>query len=374
MRKNTCVWGLLLLLSLCGCASPKKETTLANLKSEDPVGVMKEGTRSEFSGGYLMEIGNETSMMVFFDSETKTLVPLCSKPDCNHANESCTAILLADEAVRMCVYDGKLWYINGNEFNELTVWRADTTGENAEKMFALEGMIGQGNIVLYDGFLYIRTEKLCMNDLKLIEGKEEGIYRVNMENGEITETGEKQRVDRLTRLILGYFDQKIYLQFTAQSEAYPEGAVIAYDCETGEMSRVALRECEMVSAGMNSGCLVYSGYGEETSFTAVVDLKTGEELEYVPSEFTGNVTMMGKEAILGIDGEEYCFDFEERTLEKLENEDMRSKFSPFWSDADGYLGYLIERDYLTEVAYISKDDYQKGKEPVTLTRNGLPIG
>lgn len=365
---------MLATMLLCGCGQKGSETQINTdfLENDKEVTVMIGGGRSEVKNGYLMKIINQ-QLVAYFDCETKVLVPLCTKADCTHSIEergeaSCTAVLLGYEAMKLGIYEGKLWYLNGNEYNVLEIWQADITGENAKKMYTLEGHAPSGTFI-YDGHMYLHTRKFLVNELGMMEGLEESIFRVNLENGEFFALEEPKHLDIPTFELVGLSDGVLYVYHYEQSEEYPGGALVMYDCETGEKSVFAKNPGKYAYWGMNQNFIVSTSLIDDEGVISIIDLATGKKVDQLIFDKKRQFIIFEEEILIPVD-DNYCrYTFADRNFEVLNTKALFGKFYPKISTGDGYLGDLADKEVCYGCGYIDKESFDQGGKPVELYRD-----
>ena len=82
-------------------------------------------------------VSSQSSIIRFTDFENGETIPLCSKPDCKHYDESCNAYY--NEPVFEVVYNGSLYVLdNGKELNKSTLYKAENDGSSRKAIAELE--------------------------------------------------------------------------------------------------------------------------------------------------------------------------------------------------------------------------------------------
>lgn len=100
-------------------------------------------------GYYIFEnLKSGNRLLEYFDRQTGVILPVCSKADCKHEDESCDAVFSYE-------FDGYLSYYNGNLYTVFSEWNDDMTltrtlykisldGSRREKLFDLSTLGASG--------------------------------------------------------------------------------------------------------------------------------------------------------------------------------------------------------------------------------------
>ncbi|MCI8513760.1 MAG: hypothetical protein HFI93_03895 [Lachnospiraceae bacterium] len=329
-----------------------------------------------------MVLGNEKGapILVYFDYASKVFVPLCTKADCSHlsGDMGCTANLLARSLKGVCEYQGQLWYLKTktegrqsmNDPLYTTLCRADLTGENEEELYTWEINVSEGS-VLYDGYFYcVDTQNYYDENLQLM-GFKERLLRIDLENVDMAAIEEKEETQQRLYRILGFREGKLYYQ-CYPGKNYPEGVVMTYDCKNQEKEAFPLAEGELRIAALEEDYLTYSILDREQTVMYIVDLEDKEEVMSLPIDFYASYDILDGEVWVG----QYRQKYEIYNLETKEYREIaeRNDLTRGFSTGDGYVGQVIDgNDYVTEYAYISKEDFEKGGAPTIITKDEYPI-
>ena len=143
MKRVVLLTMIVLILSACSKndSSPggiTGDSTQNNYEETQPVWRLNEFTAGQ--DGFYYRLGDfngspSVEKIYYFDKETHEQYPVCSKPECQHNDESCTAVLGWTE------YRGGIWYYADKLYlvkdsgGYTWLYRMDTDGSNREKLF-----------------------------------------------------------------------------------------------------------------------------------------------------------------------------------------------------------------------------------------------
>lgn len=374
---------IILCLGIClsGCEKVTEKPTFEKLTQEreqDEAGIIS--IQPEVTGGRLMVMGQFDKILVYFDYAGKKFIPLCAKADCSHTpgDMTCTANLLAQNLCGICEYQGNLWYLKevteGREYvsdpASVTLCRADLTGEKEEELYTWEMEI-LGTSVVYDGYFYCVDTKECFDESFQFIGFTERLIRIDLKSGDIMEIEEKEEAQLRLFNILGCEKGKLYYQCYSSAK-HPDGAVMVYDCDSQDKEIFPLDEGELRIADLDEGYLTYSIINHEQTIMYIVDLESKEDIMSLPIDVYDSYSISGEEVWIGqYHQEQKIYNFKTGEYRELAG---RSDFDRGFSTGDGYVGRMVdENGYLTEYTYISKEDYESGKEPTIITKDEYPI-
>lgn len=315
---------------------------------------------SAFPGGILCK-GANTKRMYVLDYETKELIPLCSRPDCDHAtgekgyNENCIASLLYWEASFGAVkYGDKLWYLRGEDDQEtMSICSSDLNGENRISHGQIRaGIAATGSVIYRNGQVYLSSYFWEWSELQEFLGLQSKISAYSLEDRKETVIEPMVEGEAPVYEILGADDTSLYYK----SQEKENGLRIwKYDFDSGEKEEVSLEtEGEVTACQMGTGGLAYSS-GESGFFYS---FQTGESVRMREAQ----------EPILGytvLDGEVYFYegnagwfryDIADKELTKIREGDLDDGFMLVSSFDDSYL-ILSNQDGL---CWIEKDMFVKG--------------
>lgn len=259
---------LLAVLVLSGCAAGGKDTPERTTKevtfTEEAV-VMYAGAGSEVNGGYLLRVGE---YMVYFDAASQKLVPLCFRVECDHqtvsGEDACSAVILGDSCLRMGAYKDKLWYLKGITPEDTALCSAELTGAEAEERYRLDVGITSGSYaVIYKDQIYMVDAKPSYDKYQQYVGTDLRLVSVDLGSGKLMEIEGLEKAQRFQYEIIGFWGGKIYYYYCPDDAKYPEGAVVYYDCETGEKGEIKLRKGILNRAKMNGPYLVCEKMNEK---------------------------------------------------------------------------------------------------------------
>ena len=275
-------------------------------------------------------------MLFYWDAESGAAVPLCTRPECEHDNETCDAHAGYEyQFIRLQYYGGWLYLIGIEDSGDVCVWRISSDGSTWKKVGILANIQGKGinDSLIHRGYAYYiltsgtsaedgtKLYRLCLNgkeDSELVytgksyAGQELklGAYgnALYIRDNHLTADGysgnllKYQIHDRTVETVA----EQIWRSWTVLEDTlyYDNGSqIIAQNLTTGE-------EKVLIEPGMpvylscwgdylvcdNSCGLWLSKSGNDQRKLTVHDRSTGEQLASVP------LTQKHSE-LIGIDGE-----------------------------------------------------------------------
>lgn len=382
MERKKFLWGMIVgLMCLFGCINGKEETIEKQEEySQKDVGIMEADT-SEFLGGRLLKLGNKGQKMTYFDYETHTLVPLCTKADCNHEleNEGCIANLLAENLAYICIYQDKLWYLKlklGESLGNVdtVLYRSDITGENEEKIYTLIGNTFPTKCnVLYDGYFYGLNTKDLYDEKGVFIGYTERLVRLDLVTGDIVEIEEEEQVDSYSYYIIGFQEGKLYYQYFP-GKKYPNGAVMVYDCDSGEKMLFPIKAGMLGRADISNDYIMYALTNENEKKVYLVDLATQKESIAISVDDDAGYYLFKDEILIADVNKGYSrYNIETGEYQTgIRDEKFAEYFIIEYSTGDGYLGSISRDGYSVSYGYISREDFDKGGMPIILMEEDIP--
>ena len=372
---------IMLILLVAGCAGEVEELPEEPKQTEE-VTIMEAGGWSETGGGFLMELSNTdgAECLVYFDYATKLLVPFCTKADCSHnvtntEAKTCTAAILGVDCSSYCgIYGGKLWYLKVLDLEHTAVYCADVTGENAQEMFVIDFFPFMGDIILYDNTMYATCKRIIENEYGVLTGDAESLVAISLEDGSKTVLLPETENIGPSYYTIGFYDGKVYYRYFPCME-FPKGRVCYYDCKTGETGVVPLADVTIDLGDMYERYIVYKGEEKGKNFVEVFDLKQEKVVEKIKfNNEVSTIRVYRDEVMLIVENEGYYqYTFSDGELKHIGDMDLTKEYWAFWSTEDGYLVKTNEDDMISEIGYISREEYENAGMPKLLTENQMPI-
>ncbi|MDI9242074.1 DUF5050 domain-containing protein [Fusibacillus kribbianus] len=148
---------------------------------------------------------DSAGIVMFYDYETDTYVPLCSKPNCRHRTTECSAVSLAAHTDKIGYHRNKIYYFYGGNRNQSQLYSADVDGTNVKKEGEYQHSVHWGKLVFLDGKLYLTTSDDQFNENYQFEGVRSQLISIDLETGEETAlTDEILDVQPLFRIVGAY--------------------------------------------------------------------------------------------------------------------------------------------------------------------------
>lgn len=256
-----------LLIGLCGCSS-KSINKMENAECDEAT--YNRGFFTGSTNGYYIL---DSYRILFYDKSSKKLIPLCSKPECDHEDSSVCNSFVGNIQSGIQYYKGKIYYLT-KKGSQLILDRKDADGGNLEEVAVLteafQSTSEELKLQVNGNYAFVITYK---------PQGEESIQSLYVKD--ITNNSEMQKIYEAKYLSetikLPYiYGNKAY--FTSDYFGYENDELIAYgnlncyDFETGESS---------VLAENADGAIVLQGdtiyFGNHKGEVHKFDIKTSED-------------------------------------------------------------------------------------------------
>lgn len=250
MKRVVLLTMIVLILSACSKndSSPSGTTgdsTQNNYEETQPVWRLNEFTASQ--DGFYYRLGDfncspSVEKIYYFDKETHEQYPVCSKPECQHNDESCTAVLGWTE------YRGGIWYyadklyLVKNSGGYTWLYRMDTDGSNREKLFEI-GDWDYGGANTY--YLYFRDDNVYIICTHIENGQNTFIRKRSLD-GKVDEMvyenmDEAYMLEEELQWYSSGLYMKEYIYNTENMEDSTQGTrLVAYDFDTNKTEYIDL--------------------------------------------------------------------------------------------------------------------------------------
>lgn len=182
------------------------------------------------------------SKIYFFDKETHEQYPVCSKPECQHNDSSCTAVTNWTE------YRGGIWYYEDKLYlvkdsgGYTWLYSMDTDGSNREALFEI-GDWNYGGANTY--YLYFRDDNVYIICTYLEEGQSTFIRKRSLD-GKTDEMVYENTADAyMMEEELQWYSSKLYMkEYTYNTENMGDSTqgtrLVAYDFNTNKTEYIEL--------------------------------------------------------------------------------------------------------------------------------------
>jgi hypothetical protein len=218
-------------------------------------------------GGYYFTNQTANSLM-FFDADTKEIIPVCAKPECSHNDSSCNAYLGSGEHLigsvyyyRGCVYLFKT--VNGNAALEQI--QADGSSRKVIAEVLPNDGTGSVYVAFHDGFAYVYDHA---GHLHSDTEYTEKIIEVSIENGSTRtvyeKTGVNLAIDNAKDFggkLFFVIEQGVKNEDTGITVLKGQG-LFAYDYATGNVSCISTDDIYDYYVNTDSNILYYYVNGE----------------------------------------------------------------------------------------------------------------
>ena len=292
------VLGILVLsviLSACSKDTQKKEDQNSN---EDKI-IEISNAQNSYGIYYKTNLDSGLTRIDYFDFESQSSQPLCTKSNCLHKDESCPAIELTTYK------DGTLISMGSNDKNVYYIFTADIIKENkdtgmkdyAPSLFLAKSDLDGSNLSIvyqapedrvYQGYAYIYEDHLFypfsgikyLDDQKKISINSSAIQLacVDLVSKEEDVISNKDKQDLAYTSIYGFIDNKVYYSELKQEEkiGVDPVAVKTYDFKTKETG-TPYEECLITNSRIINN-KIYGYDGIRNKYISF-DLKTGKQVD-----------------------------------------------------------------------------------------------
>lgn len=235
----------LFVIAVTGCNSNNNSPDYTYAKSY-PVPVCDV---SFFDNGYALKgapdengaVVSSLSLTCYVDYGTKMVVPMCSKPNCNHNNSNCAA---AKECSRFIVYNNCFYRLynlperndKGDLILNTQIAKSNLDGTNEKVISTVEGELVGMSTAPHDATMFIYNEKLYiytaideMENQASTNYSKIKLYSISLESGEIKEISTLADGYGINVTLIGATEEKAYFH-----KIYMENEINAEDYETIE--------------------------------------------------------------------------------------------------------------------------------------------
>lgn len=323
----------------------------------------------------------------YVDYGTKTVVPRCSKPNCDHSGGDCAASI---ECWCLLVYNNSFYRLY--EVSEQTssgdlklytaVAMSEMDGTNEKTIAKIEGTVfGQSAapresvMFVYDGKLYIYTVLEDFKDGVGSNYRKYKLYGISLGSGQIDDLGLFSEGYSATCLLIGATEEKAYFRCRSR-----EREINSSDYETEEEYFAALEELEsiqkFISVSLTDGTTeefdlpnmtyehrIYGNcyyYSNSEGFYQLDLLNS--TTEKIHDHTCGDLYYQTDDYLFfscETEGQDYIYDTKDKSVRAVPNCTDNFYFRPF-KIKDGYCygtAQLPEYEHVAVVVYCSEEDY-----------------
>lgn len=181
---------IILCFSMISCSKTEVNDMVWSLSEDNGVAT---------NDGYFMKDFSSPKML-FYDYNSKQTVPICSKPNCKHEqNSECSAYINEDGfgAEKFIVYGDYTYYFISKSYTKIDIIRANTDNSNQikiaeDEISSVYGIVAMDNKIYYSGALYVYDERgdeiigtvmtihcldLEKNSIKIIKNQEKDLNK-----------------------------------------------------------------------------------------------------------------------------------------------------------------------------------------------------
>ncbi len=357
MRKRVFAAAVLILFSvswMLGCGKKKEQI---------PV------TRSVVSANYtftdqgLFCRDNGSGRLEYFDYDLRDYFPVCSRPNCRHDTEECTAVALNKKLVCVGQQGEKLYYLQIRDIGDGVFCSCGLDGENSQELVDFPAMPNNsyGGVVLFQDNKCFLAAGYDLFDEETYEflGVTSAVYQVDLKGGTWTELlPERKELCPAYEIYGLYEDRLLFSEWDGDSS---DLKLKVLDLETGEVS-MPFGEVSVLGKSDLEGewffCTITEAGSERVK---KFNLETGETAEIAQMELWDLYVEKELKILIDTDGQTWQYtDGGELKLIREEKELMILY---------GGKGELLvgTRDY-QDLVYMEKEDFLAGKDNWTVVR------
>ena len=323
-------------------------------------------------GVYLFSlIDSDLGILSYWNLTSETCVPLCSKANCTHTDETCDAWFKEPNYGTLQKYEDKIYLWCGFQ-GSLALYSENLDGTERKKVcgFSAEDRTGNwvDSSVVSGDFCYINMS--FGQDRKGSDIR--GIYRISLTNG----TAKLIRMNnedadwtehRLDDVV--YDNGKVYYKITEYRTGEARSRVFEYN-PISETDTVIFETDAVISHIIAENKLYYTKYETDKDKVFVVDLKTGSETSFLVP-FAGYLTYDGTYLYIMNTEDEYgicsIFDLDGNLVDQIEDgfeESYDSVYRMTTADQIVFQGEtLTENGSTSKYHIINKSDIGKDQIP-----------
>lgn len=255
---------------------------------------------------------------MYLDFATNHLVPLCTRPECTHVDESCTAycntsggglsLAVTNDALIRC-------YLGGSSLETARIVRSDLNGENPKQIAELQSSQRLGTWIAGDNHFVYAIRTTVNPDTTLVQD----LIRIDVQTGEVSQI---VSLESTSCFLVGARDRQIIVKcfLSAQptdSSLYDPDAsqvFIAINADTGEQTTLASLPIAQ-NAAYYDGSLISVNTTEQT--VSCFDTSDGstrtvswqlpniaQPTKVLPSDFISNMLIV---FVVGDDGKDGAY-------------------------------------------------------------------
>lgn len=285
---------LILSIIISACSADTQEKENHNSKKDEIIEISN--AQNSFGIYYQNNLDSGLSRVDYFDFESQSTQPLCTKSNCLHQDETCPAIELTTYK------DGTLTSIGSNDQNIYYVFTVDIIKDNKDtgmkdytpSLFLAKSDLDGNDLSIiyqapedqvYQGYAYIYKNHLFypfsgmqyLNDQKNISINSSAIQLacVDLKTKKEKVFSNKDKQDLAYTSIYGFIDNKVYYSERTQEEkiGIDPVAIKSFDFKTEE-TEIEYNEC-LISNSRIMNNKIYGYDGSRNKYISL-DLKTGE--------------------------------------------------------------------------------------------------
>lgn len=368
-------WFVILLaaMMMVGCGSTENDTSTTEAvyaeNRTESYGWCEMGY-SPYSGGVLVK-GDKLWVC---DENSRQMLVLCSRAECDHENADCPAVYLGRYAYGVSIYEGKIWYVLENE-EEWEFWTADLNGENQVlKQTADRGTFGVGaEHLYYKGHYYTVARDMIVNEETGEVNVGLFLVEVDLDDGSLTVMTDTVPVDA-SMTLEGACRDKLYYTVV---ETNAEGVLVRNICERSLKTEETTVLAQSGWCCMEGEWMAYRGTTADGQWEVLAhNVKTGEVYsvcQMAPGALQNISLSGGRLLVFSMEGEKpvisWC-EVQSGFFEKLPSGELPYDYyvctGKGWflrePNPDPALAMSATDTYLYH--YISHADLIAGKEPV----------
>lgn len=298
---------------------------------------------------------NKINRLEYFDYGQRSYFPVCSRPNCGHDTEECTAVSLDRKAVCVGQLGEKLYYLHPEDRESGAFYSCDMDGGSVQKAADFSKMPNSmyGTVIVFQDdhcFLAAGYDQFDEETHEFL-GVTSALYSVDLKGGE-TKALLPERTERLPAYgLYGLYERSLlFAEWNGE-----EFLLKVMDLDTGGIT-MPFGEFAVSKSGRLEGERFVCGVNEEgAEKVKELNLETGEILEIAQMDLLDVYWKEGLKIL--IDSEERTWQYTEDGEIRLIREGEENRFIPFGGKGELLVGTRNYQDLL----YMEKEDFLAGK-------------
>ena len=366
MQKKLIVMLLCVCFLFCGCGSVKEKVKGKAAYSHDEFGYV------QMEDGFLYKKykPREYTILEYYEYESGAYLPLCSRVNCTHDTETCTAVRLGNNAETIGRLGDKWYYLLWEGWS-YGFYSADLDGQNEQKIGSIDHTTGRVHIFFDNSCVYTAEEPVFDEETEQwsFDHWFAGLYQFHFDTEEeellqpVVEDGSYE--------VLGKYENQLLYYYT---ESKDEPFVLrALNLETGDVTEPLGKTEVHIGDRLSENYFIYRILKGNSFQIMELNLETGEQKEIMAGKnmsqsffWSQNLKLI---TLFDQDGNYEMYQY----LDTEEVKQIRKgTYDPYYTVIEALDDRVILNVYMNKeiaenvLAEISREDFLSGKDNWTL--------